>query len=416
MRTIKRAVTSILALTLLLLTGCAGGAPANGVLPNEQEISGGITVPRNDEGPFNRISFRYRATAPVRCTVVYRRGLKEYAEELLLSEKYGEASLLLDGFLDGKTANRLSSVSFAPLRETPCTLTVTELRCDRQTVPQAKVFLENESFRLGVKLDWGGAIGEFTDKRQSVYGNLLNEHDTGRLVQQSFYGPAEIPGYENGVFMGNVWNYNPVQGGDQFGNRSKLVAFEQSGNCIKIVSRPLDWAKENSPTFTYYTNVYTLTDAGVTVENTAIDFLETPWTPRHQELPAFYTISALGNFVFYNGDQPWTDDGLQVERDLPFWGGSESYHTVKQGNTETWCAWVDDHDYGVGVFTPIAEILLAGRHQFNGSASPMDDATNYVAPLCTFALDFGEPFSYTYYVTAGTVDEIRGTFRQLAGQ
>lgn len=416
MRTVKRAFTSILALSLVLLTGCAGGSPANGVLPDKKEFSEEITVPRSDAGPFNRVSFRYQASAPVRCTVVYRRGLTQRTEELLLSEKYGEASLLLDGFLEGKTASRLSSVSFAPLQQAPCTLTVTALSCDRQTVPQAKVFLENESFRLGVKLDWGGAIGEFTDKRQAVYGNLLNEHDTGRLVQQSFYGPAEIPGYENGVFMGNVWNYNPVQGGDQFGYRSKLVAFEQTGNRIKIVSRPLDWAKENSPTMTYYTNVYTLAPSGVKVENTVIDFLETPWTPRHQELPAFYSISALGNFVFYDGDKPWTDDGLQVLRDLPFWGGGESYHTVKEGNTETWCAWVDDENYGVGVFTPIAEILLAGRHEYNGSASPLDNATNYVAPLCIFALEYDEPFSYTYYLTAGPLREIRQTFRQIAGR
>ena len=88
--------------------------------------------------------------------------------------------------------------------------------------------------------------------------------------------------------------------------------------------------------------------------------------------------------------------------------------TVRDGNTETWCAWVDDSDYGVGLFTPGAEILLAGRFEFNGSASAEDNATNYVAPLRTFALEYGEPFSYTYYLTAGSLDEIRQTFRRQA--
>ena len=43
---------------------------------------------------------------------------------------------------------------------------------------------------------------------------------------------------------------------------------------------------------------------------------------------------------------------------------------VRQGNTETWCAWVDSNDYGIGLFTPNVEILLVGRFGYNGSKDP----------------------------------------------
>ncbi len=365
-------------------------------------------------GRFNRLTFSYRATAPLRVEFTYRNSDGTVTEELLLSEKETTASFLLDGFLENKTASALTGVRFSALRkDDPCILSVSDFYCDKQDVPKKTVYLENDRFRLGINLDWGGAIGELTDKTNKTYKNLLNAHDTGRLVQQSFYGPTEIPGYKNGIYGETVWGYNPVQGGDLNGNRSKLVAYEQTDTTICIVSRPLDWAKDNSPTFAYYTNVYTLTDDGVRVQNSVIDFLDTPWTPRHQELPAFYAVSALGTFVFYDGQKPWTGDTLRYERDLPFWGGNpDAYYTVKDGNTETWCAWVDDAGYGVGVFTPGAEILLAGRHAYDGSKKPTADSTNYVAPLKTFALRYGEPYSYTYYLTAGSVDEIRQTFQQ----
>lgn len=420
MKQLFRALSLVLAVSLLgALPGCAEETRIPALTFADRDIAAGYEVGDLSgfkTGRFNRISFTYTASAPVKVEIICtgKKGA-ETTEELLLSEKETQASLLLDGFLDKATATGLRRVRFSPLREGPCTLGVSDFTCDRQTVPDKTVYLENGRFRLGVTLDWGGAIGELTDKTQKTYGNLLNRHDTGRLVQQSFYGPTEIEGYENGSYGGGAWGYNPVQGGDQFGNKSKLVRFEQTEDRIRIVSRPMDWAKNNAPTMTYYTNEYTLTEDGVRVENSVIDFLNTPWTPRHQELPAFYTVSALGTFVFYDGDKPWTDDALRYERDLPFWGGNDdAYFTVRDGNTETWCAWVDDGDYGVGLFTPGAEILLAGRFEFNGSKSAEDNATNYVAPLRTFALEYGEPFSYTYYLTAGSLDEIRQTFRRQA--
>ena len=381
----------------------------------DTDVTNGFTVtvpPVAGTLRFNRINFAYQTTAAVRAVFRYRLGRETLEEELLLSAKSQKASMLLDCYLSRKTASRLLSVHFEPIvAGQSCILSVSSFTCDLQSVPKEDVlYIENDHYKAGVNLQWGGGLSWFEDKTNGAYGNLLNNHDTGRLVQQSYYGPQEIEGYENAVYVDTEWSYNPVQGGDQYGNHSKLVAVEQSENEIRVVCRPLDWAQNNMLTQTYYTNVYQLTDKGLDVKNTAVDFLQTPWVDKEQELPAFYTISALGNFWFYDGDQPWTGDELRVERELPFWAGRPAFQ-LKDGNNETWCAWTDDSGYGVGLFTPRAKSLLAGRFQHDGSADAGSDATNYVAPLGVFALEFDEPHSYYYYLTAGSVEEIRATFQ-----
>lgn len=412
--------------SILILFGAAGNAaelkysfPLEELNLTGRDITSGCTVNISSSGfiRFNRISFDYRATAPLRAVFRYRAGFGTAEEELFLSEKESSASMLLNGYLKRITASRLISVMFEPLvKGRKCTLSVSGFTCDIQAVPFGDtVFIENGRYKAGVSLKWGGGLSYFEDKSSGKYGNMLNNHDTGRLVQQSYYGPSEIEGYENGIYENTVWPYNPVQGGDKYGNASKLVAIEKTDNEIRVVCRPLDWAQDNMFTQTYYTNVYTLTGSGLTVKNTVIDYLQTEWSVKSHELPAFYTISALGNFIFYDGEMPWTDDTLRREDNLGFWSGKPSF-PLKEGNTETWCAWADDSGYGIGLFTPGAEALLAGRYEYDGSADPRANSTNYVAPLGFFALKPGEPYTYSFSITAGKINEIRETFKNSRGQ
>ena len=384
---------------------------------SSKDITTGYAVSIQKEegsGAFNRVTFSYHASAPFRVAFSYQLGKNTVEEELLLSEKETTASMLLNGFLNKTTASCLTGVRFEPIiAGATCVLSLTDFICAVQEVPGDRTaYIENDRYKVGVKLEWGGGLCYFRDKQNTAYDNLLNCHDTGRLVQQSFYGPIEIEGYQNGFFMDNKWRYNPVQGGDQYGNTSKLVALEQTKDMIRVVCRPLDWAQNNMPTQTYYTSIYRLTEYGLEAENTAIDFLLTPWTPCTQELPAFYTISALRTFTFYDGDDPWTDGKLREEKDLGFWAGKPAF-ALKKGNTENWSSWTDENGYGIGLYSPVAKSLLAGRYMYNGTNKAEDDPTNYVAPLAETPLCFDEPFTYSYYLTTGTVNEIRSTFRKL---
>src|SRR6478672_8015501 len=67
-------------------------------------------------------------------------------------------------------------------------------------------YLDNGVLRIGVDQSRGAAIGYFAlarDKR-----NLLNHHDEGRFIQQSYYGDAD-----GSMWGKKPWRYNPVQGG-----------------------------------------------------------------------------------------------------------------------------------------------------------------------------------------------------------
>ena len=108
----------------------------------------------------------------------------------------------------------------------------------------------------------------------------------------------------------------------------------------------------------------------------------------------------------------FSEDALTVKKDLPFWGGNSGAY-FDLSCAETWGAWVSPEGYGIGVYTPIAEMLLAGRHAYNGSKSAGNNATNYVAPLITQKMKTLEPFSYSYYITTGSTSEIRNTFRAV---
>ena len=282
-------------------------------------------------------------------------------------------------------------------------------------IPDEVVYISSDRYRLGVKLAWGGGISYLEDLADgdASLTNLLNDHDTGRLVQQSYYGTASAP-YTPAKYNGTVWSYNPVQGGDQYNNRSKLVdlRISEDGQSIYVKCRPLDWAQNNILTPSYMENTYTIKDGLICVDNRFVDFSGYTHREAHQELPAFYTVSYLSDFVYYAGKKAFSDDALTVKKDLPFWGGNDGAY-FDLSCAETWGAWVSPEGYGIGVYTPIAEILLAGRHAYNGSKSAGNNATNYVAPLITYRMKTLEPFSYSYYITTGSTSEIRDTFRTV---
>ena len=366
---------------------------------------------------FNRYSITYTSVVPVTGEITYTVGSRKIAEAFYLeaATELTEFTCFIDGFLDGRLArrNRIGlSVS----------ATTDEFKMESIGLEWVKppkdthIALENALCRVGVDLRWGGALDSFVWKAAPAgYGNLLNRHDAGRLVQQSYYGTSAPP-YVMGNFMNQPWPYNPVQGGDVAGNCSKLVDYEQREGSIYIKCLPLEWGKDNVPSLSYMENTYTLDGGVLRVDNRFVDFSGYTHDRRHQEMPAFYTVSALGTFSCYNGGAPWTGAPLKQVSDLPFWGEEghpECSTEFVPGNTETWCAWTagaQPEAFGVGLFTPTAEYLLAGRFGDNVSTSPDDASTNYVAPLRLLLLESFVPLEYSYYITAGTLAEIREIF------
>jgi hypothetical protein len=126
---------------------------------------------------------------------------------------------------------------------------------------------------------------------------------------------------------------------------------------------------------------------------------------RHQEVPAVFVDRRLNALALYSGSAPWT--GGQLSFLMP--GQTNEYYKIP----EKWAAYVDTKSgFGVGVYTPIAEQLVAYRVGGENSTARRD--CSYFAPLITSAIQPQSEFSYDTYIAVGRVDEMRQWFAALA--
>ena len=178
---------------------------------------------------FNRFSLTSSASAPLHVFVTYLNPSdRELTEDYYLEAGEGVFSGLIKGYLYEKSGHTMKG-----LRIEPCKGGVAEFilyRVKTETIPvyskvgdEGTFFIDNGRFKLGVDLGWGGTINYIEDMTHEEPGltNLVNKHDTGRLIQQSYYGTGAIEGvFEWGSFNdSDHWPYNPVQGGDK-GNKA----------------------------------------------------------------------------------------------------------------------------------------------------------------------------------------------------
>ncbi len=367
---------------------------------------------------FNKLLLRYTSSKALKLTVTYVVDGEDVIDTYYLEagENITFKGLIL-GYLDGKTATEIKELTFDS-RKGSADFTVYELSSEYVQVHNDDTcYIENDLYKVGVRLIWGGGIDYVEDKKCAITDltNLINRHDTGRLIQQSYYGGYDSS-YTPGKFNGQTWTYNPVQGGDQYGNKSRLIDLEIGDNYIYIKSQPQDWAQDNLITPSYMENKYILEGDYIRVDNRFVDYSGYPHGLSNQELPAFYTVSYLDCFWWYNGINSWTDEGLAYRDSLNFWGDSQyadscRFH-MKDDNTETWCAWTNTTDnFGIGLFVPGIDLFYAGRYKYNGSKNPKNDATNYVAPLLTIKLQSYQALEYSYLISTGSLEDIRATFK-----
>lgn len=351
---------------------------------------------------------------------------------------------LIDGFLDKAKMNRLYTIGFKKLQDKDCSFTFKGIALFNREILGNEVYIENDEHKLGITLSWGGALSYLEDKNSSVeavivdgvtkvdsdasgrYGvrakskhvNLINANDTGRLVQQSYYGTGDFEGYQGGYFMDQKWNYNPVQGGNQFNDAAKIVDVRTGENSIYIKCRPLDWAKEKEYiTPSYMEATYSLADGLIKAECRFTDFSGYPEADTTQECPAFYCIEPLNRFVYYSGNAPWTGDSkLSYENDLIFWpdAGYPNFYS-----TENWAAFIGEFDdsFGIGLYVHNEVSFLAGVFS-RGNCTTADPATesptSYIAAVEKYNLRSFNPTSYEFYLSTGTTEEIRANFSTVA--
>jgi len=265
-------------------------------------------------------------------------------------------------------------------------------------------FLDNGSVRVGVDLRNGGAIGYVAASDGG--DDLVNIHDLGRYVQQSYYmAPAGFgspaPPWEN-------FPYNPIGAGDAFGNPASVLSLSNDGKTIYVKTAPLLWPLNGVHCECVFEQWITLDGPAVKVHNRITNARTDKVNVGYfnQELPAVYTVGRLDRLVTYDGPAPHTGAPIDTIAVSGCTGdGSKSFVA-----SEGWEAFVDSTGSGLGVMNPDVD-------EFTGAFCPpipsdpgvgtTSWATGYMAPVDRLTFLWNTVYTYDYRLIVGSIGAIR---------
>jgi len=274
--------------------------------------------------------------------------------------------------------------------------------------------IDNGTISLKLDLSRGGAISYLSLSGSTR--NIVNIADEGRYIQQSYYAGNRLDRKAEGQSASwSPWNWNPIQVGDAYRNRANILDFQKTGDTLYVKCVPMLWDMNNMPAEAEMEQWTILSGNVITVRNRIschrTDSIYKEGILNDQELPAVYPVSALKNLYSYFGDKPFENDVLSkpatVNLSSGFWGRYENNMV-----TENWMAYVDDSNWGIGVYNPVCTNFLAGMYlEPGGEAS--SNSTSYIAPLKKEILNKYSVYEYEYYLIVGKIDEIRSKIYQI---
>jgi hypothetical protein len=243
----------------------------------------------------------------------------------------------------------------------------------------------------GLKYIGGSGVG---GSKPGVGVNLINNHDPGRQIQQSYYaavgGSDAATNGANGYTRaycytessaGNYWPYNPVQAGDCGNNTSQIIDYELNTdkNYIYVKTRAMDWAQgidhrlgsqlnqKNAieggrTTKSYMENYYYLNEDGtVKVDNSFVDWngftnMES-CAFQSNELPATILSHTLAYYVSntsHSISDAWKGDLTYVYRPDSYLQTDADGADHNGRKYENWYAWSADNkgSFALGMYIP----------------------------------------------------------------
>ncbi len=266
------------------------------------------------------------------------------------------------------------------------------------------LFIENAAMKIGIDRSMGASITWLSWKNHPE--NIINIHDPGRLLQQSYYAGKTLDRQAEGQSKSwSPWSWNPIQGGGVM-SWARVTRFEKSENRMLIaetIPKLWDMPDEEAEAVMFQStefepampNVVRIRNRLVCKRRNGDRWGEA--VPRHQELPACYFTSGFRHVESYLGDGKWRSERQPPG---PPWGRATPPLNVM--------ACFNDKGQGVAVFSPVANSHWNfGPHRpYTPSAKPEDGPCVHLAPIATVPLGPQSALEYRYWMVVGTKDQI----------
>jgi hypothetical protein len=118
-----------------------------------------------------------------------------------------------------------------------------ELSCDN---PSNEMELDNGFLHVKLDLTRGGAIKYISESGKTR--NIVNIHDEGRYIQQSYYAGKRVDRTGDGQNPNwSPWSWNPIQVGDSYRNRAEILECSTNENTLYTKCIPMLWDMNNKP-------------------------------------------------------------------------------------------------------------------------------------------------------------------------
>lgn len=287
-----------------------------------------------------------------------------------------------------------------------------QVKTDQSLSIRTELVADNGILTLKLDLTRGGAISYLSLSGSTR--SVVNIADEGRYIQQSYYAGKSLDRKAEGQSpQWSPWSWNPIQVGDAFRNRAKIVTYEQTKTSLYVKCIPMQWDMNNKPAEAEIEQWTTLNGSVLEVKNRITchrtDKIYGDSILCDQELPAVYPISALKNLYTYIGSLPFTSAPVQQ---LPVKNLSTGFWGVYKDVSENWMAFTDDSNWGMAVYNPICTNFLAGLSGVTGKEAK-DGSTSYIAPVKKEILYKNSVYEYQYFVLLGNLPEMRNKIYEL---
>ncbi len=254
------------------------------------------------------------------------------------------------------------------------------------------VFIQNDHVKLGVNETQGGAICYLS----RVNGeNVINTWDTGRLLQQSYYGNSD-----GSSWNGRPWKWNPVQGGSWDNKPSKVISIEKSKCGREIITRchPRNWGGCELCEDVIMTTHIKLKDCGkihvtcIMTYNGHINHGKSV-----QEVPACFLHPKYSVLVYKNVK---TNELIMVRPNPP---GSKNLQKRRICDP-TWAGYIDPVTKE-GIFIQSSDATSLTAYRVDIPSNPPESNCSYLAPLLdNHAVKSGSTITYEYTVSLEKFD------------